>query len=516
MIRMDEFNKIRKAYFIEGLSLNEIANDFNRSWATVHKIVNTPRDDEFPSGEPKLTRAPKVATQEVMDAIADRIQKEQLIKVKKKQRLTATVLFEELTAKGIYRGSRRRMQELVKRTREKLAQTQPDSFLPLEFPLGTAQIDHGEVDCIIDKERRTCFLFVLSVPGTGLRYCQLFATKNQEAWGEFHERAFQFFKGIFSRIIYDNDTVLVKYLKEKRLLTNFGVHLVEHYGFETNFCNPASGNEKGAVENNIGFCRRNYLHGCPVFEDTQHANIYLEGRCRETLVNGVHFKLKTPLSTILARIQANLLPLLPAKKWRNWLQRKVNAYQQINVDNHCYSVPEKYLGVSLKVGMGPESIDVFEGNTLIISHKRQFTLGADSLILDHYLDQLARKPGALWDCKAIHEVADDEVLLLLWNHLISLFPKLKDDNQKLRSAQTTFIDILRLRRTYSMDQLRNGIQKAIECGCCISASSIECIIRGILKPDQLPFEGVLRQITIPKWKCDLSSYGTLVQEVVLC
>lgn len=119
MIRMDEFNKIRKAYFIDKLSINEIADKFNRSWATVHKIINTPREDEFFSGERKLSRMPKVATQEVMDAIADRIREEQLLKVKKKQRVCATVIFEELTRKGIYQGSQRRMQELVKITRQK-------------------------------------------------------------------------------------------------------------------------------------------------------------------------------------------------------------------------------------------------------------------------------------------------------------------------------------------------------------------------------------------------------------
>src|SRR5580700_5409250 len=109
MIRMDEFNKIRKAYFADKHSINEIADKFGRSWATVHRIVNTPREDEFSVGERKLTRAPKVATQEVMDAIADKIQKEQLLRVKKKQRVSATVIFEELTKKGIYQGSQRRM-----------------------------------------------------------------------------------------------------------------------------------------------------------------------------------------------------------------------------------------------------------------------------------------------------------------------------------------------------------------------------------------------------------------------
>ena len=109
---------------------------------------------------------------------------EQRNKVKKKQRVTAKIIFEQLTAKGIYQGSKKRMQEFVKGVREKLHLSQPESFLPLEFALGsTAQVDHGEVECIFEGDRRTCFLFVMAIPGAGLGYCHLFAVKTQEAWG---------------------------------------------------------------------------------------------------------------------------------------------------------------------------------------------------------------------------------------------------------------------------------------------------------------------------------------------
>jgi transposase len=517
MIRMDEFNKIRKDYFIDKLSINEIAIKFNRSWATVRKIVNTSRD-EFSVDEKKMVRTPKVGTQEVIDAIADKLKEELRSKVKKKQRVTAKIIFEELTAKGLYHGSQKRMQELVKEVREKLHLTKPESFLPLEFvPGSTAQVDHGEVECIIDGDRRICFLFVMAIPGTGLRYCQLFAVKSQEAWGEFHERAFRFFNGIFSRVIYDNDTVLVKSLKEKRLLTNFGLHLIEHYGFDSNFCNPAAGNEKGSVENNVGFCRRNYLSGCPVFIGTQQANIHLEDKCREAIANDIHFKLKTSLSSMQAKVEDALYPLLPAKKWRRWLNRQVNSYQQINVDGHGYSVPEKYVLAMLKVGLSAESVEIFDGETLIVIHRRQFILGKDSLVLDHYLDQLGRKPGALWDCKAIQEIANDDLLLLLWEKLMSLYPGLIDHNTKLRTAQTTFIDILRLRRNYPDLEWRNGIREALQCGS-TTAASIECIIRGIHSIEAIKTESKVVFINSKHhgWECDLSSYETLVQAEVLC
>ncbi len=97
----------------------------------------------------------------------------------------------------------------------------------------------------------TCFLFVASVPGTSIRYSQLFPYKTSESWGEFHERTFQNFGGVFFKVICDNDTVLVKVEEAVSIPTHFTLDLVEHYKFSSHHCNPAFGNEKGSVENNI-------------------------------------------------------------------------------------------------------------------------------------------------------------------------------------------------------------------------------------------------------------------------
>lgn len=512
MIRMDEFNKIRKAHFVDGLSINKIAIKFNRSWTTVKKIIGTSRD-EIP--KECSSRKATVSTQEVMDAISDWLLEEDRLNVKRKQRSKAKKIFEELTSRGIYKGSKRRMQELVNDVRRRQTQINPKSFLPLEFALGTVgQVDHGEAECIIEDIRRTFYLFVLSVPGTVLRYCQLFATKAQEAWGEFHERAFQFFKGRFLRLIYDNDTVLIKFEDKNPSMTNFALHLIEHYEFESNFCNPASGNEKGAVENAVGFCRRNYLNGCPVFTNLQQVNMYLENECHKEITNGVHYKNEKPLAIIKEEIEKILMPLLPPRKWRRWEQRRVNSYQLIEVDNHCYSVPEKFLLAYLRVGIGAFTIEIFSDEEFIVEHERKFVPGADSLLLDHYLDQLCKKPGALWDCKAMQELAGDTVLFELWEKLIDRHPKLNFKNPaKLRAAQTEFIEILMLRRRYQETEWKNAIKKALECGA-TEAAAIECIIRGVITPKiaveaQQAVLEKLSHMHIPSWRCDLSSYAEL-------
>lgn len=98
------------------------------------------------------------------------------------------------------------------------------------------------------------------------------------------------------------------------------------------------------------------------------------------------------------------------------------------------------------------------------------------------------------------------------------FPALKDHDEKVRYAQKGFIDVLMLRRRYKEEEWRAGISKALECGS-TSASSIECIIRGLTMPETVGDSNVARKLLpagIPTWNCDLSSYATLLHVGGVC
>ena len=226
---MDEVNKIKKAYR-EGTSINEISRQYARSWATVKRIVDTPLKEVDNRGQ-RPNKKRKVVTPEVEKAINAYLIQEEQLRVKKKQRYTAAVIYKNLKANGVYKGSVRQLQDVVKQLREKRGQVKPKSYLPLEFPLGTtAQFDHGECDLIIDNQRAKGYLFVCSIPGEVLRYCQVFPAKSSEAWGGFHERSYRFFGGVLPISVYDNDTVLVEQvLGSDRKQTRFSHALEEHY-----------------------------------------------------------------------------------------------------------------------------------------------------------------------------------------------------------------------------------------------------------------------------------------------
>jgi transposase len=454
---MDEVNKIRKAYFTNGESKNEIAKKFKRSWNTIDTIVKTDREQLSTRGK-RPGRKATVATEAVKDAIRKLLNEEELLKVKKKQRYKAAFFYKDLKRRGLYKGCERTMRAIVSEIRQELNVSKRKSYLPLSFELGCfIQIDHGEAECLMAGERIQVYLFVASLPGVCLRYCRLYPVKAGEAWGDFHEHAFRFFGGVFAHVIYDNDSVLVKHvLGSEHHQTDFSHALEEHYGFESRFCNVGAGNEKGAVENAVGFCRRNYLPGLPSFSSWSEANDFLEVRCREDITAGKHYRTAEPLKDLLFQAQAKLLPLLPERNWVRWEHRDVNPQQLISHDEHFYSVPERYVGSTVRVGIGVFTIMIYQAHELVAEHRRQYVKGDDSLILEHYLPQLRKKPGALWDCTAVKAHAFEPELLQLWERLSLRLAK--------REANAEFIKTLLLRRKYGTDNLLTAISLALEYG----------------------------------------------------
>lgn len=504
MLRMDEINKIRKAFFTYGESKNAIAIRFNRSWETVHRIVSMKRE-ELESRGKRPNRGSKVVTAEVLREIEALLDEEVEKKVKRKQKYTVKKIYNELRSKKIYSGSERRIYDIVKDLREKRNQSKKPSYLPLSFALGSAlQIDHGEADLVISDHRFTGYLFIASVPGFALRYCQIFPTKSREAWGEFHERAFRFYGGSFARIIYDNDSVLIKkVMGSKRYQTTFSTSLEEQFKFESHFCNIAAGNEKGAVENGVGYCRRNFLAGTPSFGNWDDANQQLESSCTQDILKGKHYKTNQPLHPVFEELRKKLEPLPPRRNWSKSVDCRVDACQLITIDRHQYSVPEKYIGSYVRVLLGVFQLKVFKDEQLIAIHQRQYA-DSDSLNLNHYLDQLQYKAAAFWDCKAVHTHKFDKRYLEIWGRLSERF--------ETKEANRQFVKILLLGRSYSQEKLLRAIEQALKYGA-IDHCAVENIVRQFEIPqqehDRKGLDDALKSVNIRRWEFDLSLYTEL-------
>lgn len=498
MLRMDECNKIYKDFHIHGLTKNQIANKFNRAWATIDKIVGL-SPEQIANRSSKRNRKPIVLTDEVTLAINALLDQEEELKVPRKQRYRPGFLFHYLVDRGIYQGSLRTLRRHMANIRAERKQKKQKVFVQLEFEFGEyLQVDHGPTTLNLDGQKMAGHLFVATVPGASLRYCQFYPTKAQEAWGDFHDRVFKFFQGIFPRVIYDNDSVLK--VPKSGEPTQFCLELQHYYGFEAIFCNKASGWEKGSVENAVGFCRRNYLAGLPQFNNLTEVNRYLAERCHGQISSGHHYENKRPLKELKNSLLAKLWPCKNEKSWSVIREARVNSQQLVRYRGHRYSVPEKFVGSLLQLSVSAFEVVIVNKSEVLARHQRKFHSGEDSIELDHYLDQLARKPRAFDYAKVVKQTNFDGPLANIRDRL----------NFKLDQSLATkdFIKILQLKRECNEQEYEVALELALETGAITYGG-----VRSILRQLQAEINQTIEEIDCDHIKIDhhfnLNKYSEL-------
>ena len=126
---------------------------------------------------------------------------------------------------------------------------------------------------------------------------------------------------------------------------------IEHYRIEVRFCNPASGWEKGSVENAVGFLRRNVM--VPLLNAESYAQLtrFMLSRCDE-IAERPHYRLKTPVGDPFADERACMqrLPSHPFDACR-WEIRKADKQGVVEIDSHRYLAGPSWHGWTLDVGL---------------------------------------------------------------------------------------------------------------------------------------------------------------------
>ena len=176
-----------------------------------------------------------------------------------KQQYTGHKIYELLQAEG-YQGSEARVR--LHMTQWNKATHAPALFLPLEFDPGQdAQVDWGEAIAVIGGVRQTVQVFVMWLSYSRRRFVMAFPSQKQESFFYGHVCAFEHFGGVPWRISYDNLSTAVRLMVEGRVRREQRqfVAFRSYYLFESHFCQPAAGWEKGGVEASVGFSRRNFL-----------------------------------------------------------------------------------------------------------------------------------------------------------------------------------------------------------------------------------------------------------------
>lgn len=388
MIKMDQVERIRKLVLTKGLSERQAARECRVSRHLVRRALG--------DAEPPKYHLSKPRPRPVLDAVRALV--EEMLRSDagqpRKQRHTARRIFHRLREEHGFQGA----ESSIRRCVAELRQRQPEVFVPLAYDAGSeAQVDFGEAEVVMAGQRITVQLFCIKLCYSHMPFVIAFPHQRQEAFFEGHREAFAFFGGVPRRLTYDNLKVAVQRILEGHDREEQAAFqsLRAHYLFDSHFCNPRHGNEKGQVESLVGYVRRNALVPVPEVASFAELNAHLLRWC-EREAERTQPGMTGTIGEHLVADRAALLPL-PERPFdcARVVMAKVNRYAQVTYDTCVYSVPWQYAHRSATLKAYVDRVEVWVDREKVAQHVRCYERHGTVLALDHYLDVFLRKPGAL-------------------------------------------------------------------------------------------------------------------------
>ena len=262
-----------------------------------------------------------------------------------------------------------------------------------------AEVDFGEFAAYIDGALTKCWMFCMRLSHSGRGFHVAFAHQAQEAFFEGHVQALEHFGGVPGRIRYDNLKAAVAKILFGRDRTENERFIVlrSHYGFDSFYCTPGieGAHEKGGVEGEVGRFRRRHLVPVPVVADIAELNALLAAG--DVIDDDRHIARRTDTVGEAAAAELPSLSSLPAVAFDPCalLNAKVDTKGRICVRQSFYSVPVGLARRDVQVRLGATSFEVMADGKVVATHVRSLHKGSEDLVLDHYLEILIRKPGAM-------------------------------------------------------------------------------------------------------------------------
>ena len=393
MLRMAQKEYIKDLYENEEKSLREISRITGHSFETVRKYAYQSdwNEEELPDVEPESYPVLGAYIPKIDEWLkADR-------KVPRKQRHTAQRIYKRLQDECGYEGSYCSVKRYV-RKKKLVMKSRSGGFLPLAHPAGEAQADFGEFLYYDGAQReRKGYALTLSFPQSNKGYTQIFPSQNQECLLEGMKRIFEHIGGVPPRIRFDNMTTAVAQVLEghERILTDGFRRFMLHYRFQAEFCNPASGNEKGNVENKVGYSRRNFLVPVPTICSFDEFNDRLWALCEED-AGREHYKRKVSIQELWQADRDTLLQL-PEHPYSVFSYKTVvvNKTGFAAIDTNRYGLSPMLSGETVQAKIFYDHIEFFHDHKSVGRYRRSYEANEDVCDWTQYVSVLCRKPGAI-------------------------------------------------------------------------------------------------------------------------
>src|ERR1035437_1032880 len=356
------------------------------------------------SAEPAASKPQRRRLRKLVDASAfiDRILTEDR-QAPVKQRHTARRIWHRLCAElPGFTGSERTVRGYVHRQKRLSGLGGHEVFVPQSYDWGVeAQVDWYEAYADLDGERTKLQIFEMRSMASGGAFHRAYTHATQQAFLEAHELAFRYFGGIFRLLRYDNLTSAVKKILRghRREETARFIAFRSHWRFESEFCNPAEAHEKGSVEGEAGYFRRNHWVPVPKATDIAELNRQIVAGCREDEKRRMAGRERSVGAGLVIE-REHLLPL--ASEGMDLAQTTfptVNSLGCAKVLTNAYSVPLK-AGTQVQAKIYASTVELWHDGRCVARHERCYRRQQQVLDLEHYLDVLHRKPDALAGARA--------------------------------------------------------------------------------------------------------------------
>lgn len=353
-----------------------------------------------------------------------------------------------------------------------------ETFVPQSYDWGQeAQVDWYEAYADLDGERTKLQVFCLRAMASGGAFHRAYRHATQQAFLEAHEHAFRYFGGVFRVLRYDNLGSAVRKVLRGRLReeTERFIAFRSHWRFEAQFCMPAAGHEKGGVEGENGQFRRNHWVPVPKAGDLPVLNEVLLLGCREDerrVIDGRQQSVGEAMA-----IERAVLIGCPADGFdlADLSFPRVDSAGCVLVKTNAYSVPLR-AGTRVHAKLYPAHLEVWHEGRMVARHERSYARRQQILDLEHYLDVLERKPGALAGSKPLEQwrrqgrwpAAYDAY----WERLIARHGR--------QHGTRAMVTVLGLGKTFGAERVQAAVAAALRMGC----SDAEAV-RYLLTADQL-------------------------------
>lgn len=392
---MEQFERIRRDHRDEELSIRALADRHRVHRRTVRQAL---ADAVPPARKPPERKAPVLGP---FEATIRRWLSEDLT-APKKQRHTARRIWQRLMDEEGAVVAESTVRNVVARLRTEIGASRTQVMVPQTHPPAEeAEVDFGEFTAVIAGVLMKLFMFCLRLSHSGKAVHVAYANQAQESFLDGHVRAFEALGGVpIGMIRYDNlkPAVIRVALGRQRFEHPRFVALRSHYGYDSFFCAPGidGAHEKGGVEGEIGRFRRRHLTPVPHASSLAALNQALAAA--DARDDARRIGARTETVGAAASRELPLLNPLPSEAFDVALSLscRVDAKARICVRQSYYSVPARLAGRRLEARFGATTVLVCDaGGVVVAEHTRSLHKGSEDLLLDHYLEVLTRKPGAM-------------------------------------------------------------------------------------------------------------------------